>query len=250
MTATAELTPVGQAELYELLVEQMRPRLLRALEEAGKGQRLRVTSLPASVMSGLCERLQGDARWVARVLSGDVGTQLWEATATKLIELRNVLDEPLLVFIPPGLRIAAEDSLDIATFNELSLSELSEDLVEVLLSRIDVPLRGKIEDVLAYLRQGRHIKNHDQEVEYLLTIGRNEGSSSAAGGALFVFGLLPDFQLFTRDRERYWLSRNIKASEQLAEGQPLQTAVLRLPIKPNVVGGSARSSQPRDRRPR
>ncbi|MEO8979435.1 MAG: hypothetical protein ABI548_07670 [Polyangiaceae bacterium] len=235
MTSLAELTPVGQVELYELLIEQMRPRLLHALEEAGNGQRLRVTSLPGSVMTGLCEGLQGDKRWVARVLSGAPDGKPWEASATKLIELRNVLVEPLLVFIPPGLRIAAEDSLDIATFNELSLSALSEDLVDVLLGRIDAELRVRIVDVLGYLRQGRHIKNHDQEVEYLLTIGHSGGSPVAAGGALYVFGLLPDFQLFTRGRERYWLSRNIKASEQLAEGQPLQTAVLRLPIKPNTI---------------
>src|SRR4051794_34838240 len=121
MTSVAELTPIGQVELYELLIEQMRPRLLHALEEAGNGQRLRVTSLPGSVMAGLCEGLQGDKRWVARVLSGAQDGKPWEASATKLIELRNVLVEPLLVFIPPGLRIAAEDSLDIATFNELSL---------------------------------------------------------------------------------------------------------------------------------
>jgi hypothetical protein len=73
MTVVAELKPAGQAELYELLVEQMHPRLLRALEEAGKGQRLRVTSLPETVMSGLCERLQDDGRWVARVLSSTAG---------------------------------------------------------------------------------------------------------------------------------------------------------------------------------
>ena len=235
MTASAELIPAGQTELYALLVEQMRPRLLHALEQAGRGQRLRVTSLPESVMSGLCERLQDDRRWVARVLSATANGPAWHATATKLIELRNVLEEPLIVFIPPGLRTAAEDSLDIATFNELSLSALSEDLVSVLLGRLGNELRAKVEDAIAYLRQERHIKNHDQEVEYLLTIERSGGTPTAAGGALYVFGLLPDFQLFTRGRERYWLSRNLKASEQLAEGQPLQTAVLRLPIKPNTV---------------
>lgn len=235
MTVLTEMKPSGQPELYALLVEQMRPRLLRALEEAGTGQRLRVTSLPEQVMSGLCEGLQGDSRWIARVLSGATGGPAWQATATKLIELRNVLEEPLLVFIPPGLRTAAEDSLDIATFNELSLSALAEDLVAVLLSRVDAPLRGPVTEALAYLRQEGHVRNYDQEVEYLLTTELNGGGAVAAGGALYVFGLLPDFQLFTRGRAIFWLSRNIKASEQLAGGQPLQTAVLRLPIKPNTL---------------
>src|SRR5690242_20550119 len=101
MSALAALQPAGQAELYALLVEQMRPRLLRALEEAGKGQRLRVTTLPEPVMDGICAALQGDPRWVARVLAGASAAVGWRATATKLIELRNVLEEPLLVFIPP-----------------------------------------------------------------------------------------------------------------------------------------------------
>src|ERR1700729_1439497 len=105
------IQPAGEAELYSLLVEQMQPRLLRALQAAGHGQRLRVTTLPESVMKGLCERLQGDARWIARVLAPSNDGAPWQATATKVIELRNMLEEPLLVFIPPGLRTAAEDSL-------------------------------------------------------------------------------------------------------------------------------------------
>jgi DNA phosphorothioation-dependent restriction protein DptH len=229
------MQPAGQTELYALLIEQMRPRLLRALESAGKGQRLRVTTLPQPVMEGICEALQGDSRWVARVLATANDPISWRATATKLIELRNVLEEPLLVFIPPGVRTAAEDSLDIATFTELSLATLAQDLVGVLLRRLPGALSKEIQEALNHLRVQKHIRNNDEEVEYLLTVLRNGASAEAAGGALYVFGLLPDFQLFTRGNVLYWLSRNINASEQLADGQPLQTAILRLPIRPGTV---------------
>lgn len=229
------LALAGEVELYALLVEQMQPRLLHALTEAERGQRLRVTTLPESVMHGLCERLQGDKRWVARVLASSNDGVQWKATATKLIELRNVLDEPLLVFIPPGLRTAAEDSLDVATFTELSLSSLAEDLVAVLLERLDPALRTQVEVVLAHLRINGYVLNNDQEVEFLLTIERNGGRADVAGGALYVFGLVPDFDLFTRGSPIRWLSRNIQAAEQLADGHALQTAVLRLPLKPNTV---------------
>ena len=95
-----------------------------------------MVALPQPVMEGVCRVLHGDDRWVARVLATASGDYPWRATATKLIELRNVLEKPLLVFIPPGLRTAAEDSLDIATFTELSLAALAQDLVAALLQRL------------------------------------------------------------------------------------------------------------------
>jgi DNA phosphorothioation-dependent restriction protein DptH len=233
--SVAALSPVGQEDLYALLVERMRPKLLQALLSAGPGQRLRVTTLPESVMERVCSSLHQDERWVARVLVASPDDCPWKATATKLIELRNALEKPLLVFIPPGLRTAAEDSLDIATFTELSLATLGQDLVTILLERVAQPLRTDVVGVVVHLREQRHIRNTDEEIEFLLTVLKNGASAAAAGGALCVFGLLPDFQLFSRGNILFWLSRNLKACEVLAEGQPLQTAVLRLPIKSNTI---------------
>jgi len=230
----ATLSPSAPADLYALLVERMRPRLLSALEAAGPGQRLRVTTLPEAVMDGICEALEGDPRWVARVLTSSFDQRPWKATATKIIELRNVLEKPLVVFIPPGLRTAAEDSLDIATFTELSLTALGHDLASSLTARIPSPLREHVVGALAYLREQRHIRSTDEEIEYLLTLIKNGNTPEAAGGALFVFGLVPDFALFSRGDTLYWLSRNVKAAELLCDG-PLQSAVLRLPIKPATV---------------
>ncbi len=235
MSGLTTLSPADQDDLYGLLVERMQPMLLRALESAGPGQRLRVTSLPEPVMDGVCRALHGDDRWVARVLASGSDDCPWRATATKIIELRNALEKPLLVFIPPGLRTAAEDSLDIATFTELSLASLAQELVAVLLQRLPESLRPEVVTVLGYLREQHHIRNTDEEVEYLLTILKNGATPAAAGGALYVLGIIPDFELFTRGNVLFWLSRNLNACELLAEGQPLQTAVLRLPIKPNTI---------------
>src|SRR3954447_20237784 len=98
--ADSTLVQAGQDDLYALLIERMRPKLVRALEEAGPGQRLRVTTLPEPVMDGVCESLQNDERWKARVLAASSDGCAWKATAFKIIELRNVLEKPLLVFIP------------------------------------------------------------------------------------------------------------------------------------------------------
>lgn len=235
MRPASTLLVAEKEDLYSLLVERMRPALLQALEDAGPGQRLRVTTLPEPVMDGVCRSLQDDDRWVARVLGSSVGLDPWKATATKLIELRNVLEKPLLVFIPPGLRTAAEDSLDIATFTELPLASLAQDLVSVLLERLSEPLGTDIRAVLTHLREQRHVRNTDEEVDFLVTLFKNGATVAAAGGALYTFRLLPDFRLFSRGNVLFWLSRNLKACDSLIDGQPLQTSILRLPIKPNTI---------------
>ncbi len=126
--------------LYGFLREEILPIVRGALEVAETAQRIRVTTLPGPVMDELCEALQGEDRWVARVLVAGSASRPWEATATKIIELRNVLEKPLVVFIPPGLRTAAEDSLDIATFRELSLSSsVTSTLITSLLGKMPGP---------------------------------------------------------------------------------------------------------------
>ena len=243
MATLATLRPIEQSDLYGFLTERLRPRLLADLAAAGPGQRMRVTTLPEPVMEAVCASLQGDPRWHARVLAAGPVVAPWHASATKLIELRNVLELPLLVFLPPGKRTAAEDSLDIATFTELSLATVAAELVEALLKEIPEPLRGALREELAFLRTERHIRNADEEVEYLLTVRKNGKNAAAAGGALYVFGLLPDFQLFERGSTRFWLTRNTKACERLADAtrprqtQPLQARLQRLPVKPNTIQG-------------
>ncbi|WP_158626543.1 hypothetical protein [Corallococcus interemptor] len=225
------------SDLYALLAEETHPRLLEALRVAGPGQRLRVTSLPEPVMERVCAALQ-TGPWVARLLVAGASDVEWKVTATKLIELRNALDKPLLTFIPPGLRTAAEDSLDIATFTELPLTSLAADLMGVLLARLPAALRQAVEEELVYLRMEGAVRNADEVVEYLLTVLKNEATPEAAGGALHVFGLVPDFQLFTRGSPRFWLSRNRKACERLADTkQPLQSRLRALGLLPGSLQG-------------
>ena len=135
--------------LYGFLREQLFPRVRASLEIAEAGQRIRITTLPGPVMESLCEALQNDDRWVARVLVAKQPGRSWEATATKLIELRNTLTKPLIVFIPPGLRTAAEDSLDIATFRELSLSSsVTNELIALLVQDLPPALIQPVTNIL------------------------------------------------------------------------------------------------------
>jgi hypothetical protein len=230
------LSPLASGHVDTVIADAALARIRASLEASSAEARLRVTALPAAVMAHVCERLQGDARWVARLLTSSAPTVAWEATATKLIELRNTLAEPLLVCIPPGLRTAAEDSLDIATFGELVLPDLVPQVIGSLLSRLDAALRGPVFDAISFLTESRVVRSGDAVLEYLLTVEQNGGDAAAAGGALHVFGLLPDFELFSRGSARVWLDRNVYASQRLADAsQPVQSRITRLKLEPGTL---------------
>lgn len=236
MTAPEHIVPASADDLHGALAEQLAPRLREVLEQAGPGHRLRVTTLPEPVMRRLGLALE-DPRWTIRVLN-EQPTQPYEATAATIIRLRDHAEAPVLVFFPPGPRTASEDSLDIATFTELSLASMAQDLADVLLERVAEPLRGKVRDVVRHLSEGRQIRHPDEQVDYLLTVLKNGGSSSAAGAAIYLFGLVPDFELFARETGTILnrVSRNQKACEKLADvNQPLQKRLRALNLKPDTL---------------
>jgi len=236
MTPSPPLVLCNEADLNEYLARQAIGPIEAILESAGPMQRLRVTTLPDAVMGRLCLALQDDSRWVVRLLTGSVPDQAWKATATKLIELRNTLEKPLLVFIPHWLRTAAEDSLDIATFSELSLSGLSRNLPSSLLESLSPDLQAGVRDILVYLRLEKIVRHEDVEVEYLLTILKNGERPEVAGKALCVLGLLPDAVLFNQANPRRRLSQNHKAAEELADiNRPLRERIGRLPVKARTI---------------
>lgn len=236
MTTFRTILAATADDQHAALAEQLAPRLCSVLETAGPGHRLRVTTLPESVMERLALALDSP-RWIVRVLS-EQPTKSYEATAATLIRLRDHAESPVLVFFPPGPRTASEDSLDIATFTELSLSSMALSLCDVLIDRLADPLRVEVRDVLKHLSEVRQIRHPDEQVGYLLTVLKNGGSREAAGAAIFFFGLVPDFELFKRGSATTlnWLSRNRQKCEKLADlNQPLQKRLLALGLKPGTL---------------
>lgn len=236
MTDLTAILPATADDQYDALSEQLAPRLREVLQSAGPGHRLRVTTLPQAVMERLAAALD-DPRWLVRVLN-EQPTKAFEATAATIIRLRDHADAPVLVFFPPGPRTASEDSLDIATFTELSLASMAQSLSEVLLARVPEPLRGEVRDVLRHLGEVRQVRHADEQLNYLLTILKNGGTREAAGAAMYYFGLAPDFSLFTRSSGTTlnWISRNRQKCEKLSDlNQPLQKRLRSLGLKPDTL---------------
>ena len=236
MTDLKPIVPASADDHHDVLAEQLAPRLREVLKQAGPGHRLRVTTLPEPVMTRLAIALK-DARWRVCVLS-EHPTAAHEATAATIIRLRDHSDVPVLVFFPPGPRTASEDSLDIATFTELSLASMAQHLADVLSERLAEPLRGNVREVVKHLAEVRQIRHPDEQVNYLLTVLKNGGTPEAAGAAVYLFGLVPDFELFTRGAGTTLnrVSRNQKACEKLADvNQSLQKRLRALNLKPDTL---------------
>lgn len=236
MTLLDPFLPASPDDQYDALSEQLAPRLKGVLESAGPGHRLRVTTLPEPVMERLAAVLD-DPRWLVRVLNEEP-SRPFEATAATIIRLRDHAQVPVLVFFPPGPRTASEDSLDIATFTELSLASMAQSLSAVLLERLTEPLRGEVREVLKYLGELRDIRHPNEQVNYLLSVLKNGGTREAAGGALYHFGLVPDFKLFTRGPASTlnWVSRNRQKCDKLSDvNQPLQKRLRALGLKPGTL---------------
>ncbi|MFF1602448.1 hypothetical protein ACFVYV_33975 [Streptomyces mirabilis] len=209
--STTGMTEATPKDLREALEGVLVPRLAKLVGERSAGHCMRITEVEGELAASLVRRLRGALGPEATVCLlataddlvpdrpfHDVGV-----TSTKLVELRNrtegegVLPGPLLVFVPPGTRVSAEDSFGIATFEEVPLDDAYADLADHLLDQVPQRLRPGVDELLATLRDHPGSRTGDRAVaQYLLTLQANAYRDQIAGAAVYHFGLVPDFDLF------------------------------------------------------
>lgn len=211
MSSTTGLTETTAKDLREALEGVLVPRLAKLVGERSTGHCMRVTEVEAELAAPLVRRLRGALGPAATVcvlgsadeLAPDRPFHDVTVTSTKLVELRNrtegegVLPGPLLVFVPPGTRVSAEDSFGIATFEEVPLGDAYAQLTEHLLHQVPDQLRRGVDELLAALRNHSDRRMSDRTVAtYLLTLQTNGYREQVAGAAVYHFGLVPDFDLY------------------------------------------------------
>lgn len=157
-------------------------------------------------------------------------------SATKLIELRNKQDAPLLVLIPSNSRTAAEDSYGNATFKEISLegieTSLKNDLIDKIPNRCSHIINNEI---LSYL------KTYDLSIvnviKYLLALEGDSYSNQGIGDNLYLLNLIPDSNLVQEtDKIRSRLNFNILSTTLLSSfSKPLYERISELPLEPNTL---------------
>lgn len=206
---TQGLREVTSHDLDAALESVLLPRLAEVLGKRGPGHCMRVTDLDRDLMVRLCGGLRSMAPGTTIVVLADESLRRLApdiaVSSTKLVELRNPLpsDElrpPLLVFVPNDLRVSAEDSFGVATFEELSIGGAYGELIARLLGSVPVPLRSAVEALLQELRRegaGWRFADDASVARFLLTASLNDFDAEAIGAALFELGLVPDFELLS-----------------------------------------------------
>jgi len=124
-------------------------------------------------------------------------------SSTKLVELRNRLSgktqsAPLFVFVPTGIRTAAEDSFGVATFEEVTLGDVYGDLKAILIDELPLAVRGAVAAALHRLTDSENswvFADPTSIIRFLLNAKKNGNTPAAIGMALYELSLVPDHEL-------------------------------------------------------
>lgn len=228
----------------------VRDELVRTLAEAvvtqvadrGEGHCLIVPHLPQPIADGACRLVRdrlagGDARDHARTVVERPGED-WQASPTKAVELRNEVEQTggrLVLFVPSGENLAAEDSFGPSTFEVFDVGQLERDAARRLereLERLD-PQLAEIAVALADTVAGdiAFAVGHSERAAYLSRLVANPRRDEV-GRALTEFGLLPDTAIASFDEETAAnrLHRNLQQMRTLTEVAPPEERVRMLPL--------------------
>src|SRR5207249_668329 len=102
---------IRMTSLEERVISAVAGRIIRQLFDRGPGHCIQVANLPASVADNACRQVHeavADSGDLARFVVS-TSSRPWHATPTKIVELRNHVDEKdarLVIFIAAGDQLA------------------------------------------------------------------------------------------------------------------------------------------------
>lgn len=153
---------------------------------------------------------------------------------SKLIELRNDLSIPLLVLIPINSRTSAEDSYGNATFKELSVRYLDENLFIQLLSNLPATAKPVVNEVFDYFKESISLS---EKINYLLYLEANNYETTALGKGIYLLRLIPDSILADNpDVLRKRLSYNAQNIELISDfSKSITERIAELKLEQNTI---------------
>lgn len=207
MSTSTIFQELQESDITQALCNVLVPRLQKALLARAAGHCMRVSNLDLELMVALCRVLTLACPEAQIYILKENGATTNEdahlfISSTKLVELRNPLPggeqrPPLLVFLPANLQASAEDSFGIATFEDISVSDVYTLLREQLLQEVPSSLQGYVHDLLS-IPQSEWWPWADAfaQVRFLLTTIKNKVDGETLGASLYELGLVPDLRLF------------------------------------------------------
>jgi hypothetical protein len=199
-------------------------------ENASAGHCMKITGLGVLELEYLWDIIRKEHKHLdLHIVSEDEKSDKKYISATKLIELRNKQDKPLLILIPSNSRTAAEDSYGNATFKEISLEGIENELVNTLINEIPKDVYEVIStDIIDYLDP-----SNSQIIDYLIAISEVNYDVNSIGNNLFHLSLIPDNALLKhREKIRSRLNFNRESVELLsAFNKPLYDRIVDLRLE-------------------
>ena len=157
--------------------------------EAAPGTCMKLTGLPLEDLVALREMIVHTYPLLkVVVLIGGEFSANYSVTATKLIELRNMGREAILVLIPSALQTPAEDSYGNATFKDLSIDKIDDRILSKINSEMPKEIGGLVKEVCEFSHEASTIDH----VNYLLALRQRGWDTMAVGEELNWIGLIPD----------------------------------------------------------
>jgi hypothetical protein len=212
------------------------------------GHCLLVPNLPPWLADAACRDLAMDdgldGAYARTVVHED--REPWHATPTKAVELRNKIEEEgekLVLFVPSGTQLAAEDSFGSSTFEVFDVRGLERRTAQELeqrLHELDAQIGAEAERVLDALADKGFELDDGHRVAYLARLTERPRRDEV-GLALTEVGLLPDAGIAAHDDDQIAarLHRNLQQMHALTEVAPPEERVRSLPLdreRPETAG--------------
>lgn len=223
------------SKYYQRIIDLTLELYHEDLSKAIPGHCMKITGLGLSELEFLWDLIQKKYENVNTfIVSDDFSNNKRFITATKLIELRNKKDAPLLVLIPSNSRTSAEDSYGNATFKEISLEGIEQKLKDQLIKDIPSEFSALIKnEILGYLNFNK--VDEVNVINYLLSLEEKGYSKKSIGNQLYLLDLIPDSALLDQDDKiRSRLKFNSESIGLLSSFfKPLYDRIAELPLEPN-----------------
>jgi hypothetical protein len=218
----------------EGLIDTIVATVEAVVRDRAAGHCIQVPHLPAKVAEQVAKRLWERLPVPDLVrLVRTSPTQPWHASPTKVVELRNSLDESpgrLVVFVEAGQLLAAEDSFGSSTFEIVEVSDAHSSLVARLVRGLEEDAPDIASRVISVVENAANLGVPSRrQVDYLQRIVADP-ISETIGAALDALGLMPDRLLgdVEEDRIPRRIRQNHRTMEALTEPEPPAERVRRI----------------------
>ncbi len=220
---------------YQRIIRLMLETYAQEFASKTPGHCMKITGFGANELEYLWDLLRDQYPTLNTYIIADEKVGERYISATKLIELRNQLSDPLLVLIPANSRTAAEDSYGNATFKEIRVGGLEDALKAQLLEEVPEGYKLAIDEILASLKSG-NITTADI-IAYLIVLSDDGYSDENVGNSIYLLNLIPDsILLASPEKIKYRLNSNQDSISILSSfDRPLNDRIGELPLKPQTI---------------